>query len=41
MKRSATAVLIGAVVLALIVAMSVYTIDQRKAAIKLDRKSVV
>ena len=34
MRRATAAVLIGAVVLALIVAMSVYTIDQRKAAIK-------
>jgi len=41
MKRSATAVLIGAVVLALIVAMSVYTIDQRKAAIKFQLCEVV
>ena len=41
MKRSATAVLIGAVVLALIVAMSVYTIDQRKAAIKFQLGEVV
>ena len=41
MKRSATAVLIGAVVLALIVAMSVYTIDQRKAAIKFQLGEVI
>ena len=41
MKRSATAVLIAAVVLALIVAMSVYTIDQRKAAIKFQLGEVI
>jgi membrane protease subunit HflC len=34
MKRGAAFLLIGAVIVALIVAMSVYTIDQRKAAIK-------
>jgi membrane protease subunit HflC len=34
MKRASAYVLIAAVVVALIVAMSVYTIDQRKAAIK-------
>jgi len=34
MKRATAYVLIAAVVIALIVAMSVYTIDQRKAAIK-------
>ncbi len=34
MKRASAYVLIGAVIVALIVAMSVYTIDQRKAAIK-------
>ena len=41
MKRATAAVLIGAVVLALIVAMSVYTIDQRKAAIKFQLGEVV
>jgi len=34
MRRATAYVLIGAVVIALIVAMSVYTIDQRRAAIK-------
>jgi len=34
MKRASAYVLIGAIIVALIVAMSVYTIDQRKAAIK-------
>jgi membrane protease subunit HflC len=34
MKRASAYVLIGAVIVALVVAMSVYTIDQRKAAIK-------
>ena len=41
MRRSATAVLIGAVILGLMVAMSVYTIDQRKAAIKFQLGEVV
>jgi membrane protease subunit HflC len=41
MKRASAAVLIGAVVLALIVAMSVYTIDQRKAAIKFQLGEVI
>jgi membrane protease subunit HflC len=34
MRRATAYVLIGAVIVALVVAMSVYTIDQRKAAIK-------
>ena len=34
MKRASAYVLIGAIIVALIVAMSVYTIDQRRAAIK-------
>ena len=34
MKRGAAIVVIGAVVVALVLAMSVYTIDQRKAAIR-------
>jgi membrane protease subunit HflC len=34
MRRATAFVLIGAVIVALVVAMSVYTIDQRKAAIK-------
>jgi membrane protease subunit HflC len=34
MRRASAYVLLGAVIVALIVAMSVYTIDQRKAAIK-------
>jgi membrane protease subunit HflC len=41
MKRATAFVLIGAVVIALIVAMSVYTIDQRKAAIKFQLGEVV
>jgi membrane protease subunit HflC len=41
MRRSATAVLIGLVVFGLIIAMSVYTIDQRKAAIKFQLGEVV
>jgi membrane protease subunit HflC len=41
MKRSIGLVLIGAIVAALILAMSVYTIDQRKAAIKLQLGEVV
>jgi membrane protease subunit HflC len=41
MKRATAFVLIGAVVIALIVAMSVYTIDQRKAAIKFQLGEVI
>jgi membrane protease subunit HflC len=41
MKRATAFVLIGAVVIALIVAMSVYTIDQRRAAIKFQLGEVV
>jgi membrane protease subunit HflC len=41
MKRATAFVLIGAVVLGLIVAMSVYTIDMRKAAIKFQLGEVV
>jgi membrane protease subunit HflC len=41
MKRAIAFVLIGAVVIALIVAMSVYTIDQRRAAIKFQLGEVV
>jgi membrane protease subunit HflC len=41
MRRASAFVLIGAVVIALIVAMSVYTIDQRKAAIKFQLGEVV
>jgi membrane protease subunit HflC len=41
MKRATAFVLIGAIVLALIVAMSVYTIDQRKAAVKFQLGEVV
>jgi membrane protease subunit HflC len=41
MKRASAIVLVGAVVLALIVAMSVYTIDQRQAAIKFQLGEVI
>ena len=41
MKRATAFVLIGAVVIALLVAMSVYTIDQRKAAVKFQLGEVV
>ena len=41
MKRATAFVLIGAIILALIVAMSVYTIDQRKAAVKFQLGEVV
>jgi modulator of FtsH protease HflC len=41
MKRATAGVLIGAVVLGLIIAMSVYTIDMRKAAIKFQLGEVV
>jgi len=41
MRRASAFVLIGAVVIALIVAMSVYTIDQRKAAIKFQLGEVI
>jgi modulator of FtsH protease HflC len=41
MKRATAFVLIGAIVVALIVAMSVYTIDQRKAAIKFQLGEVI
>jgi membrane protease subunit HflC len=41
MRRATAFVLIGAIVVALIVAMSVYTIDQRKAAIKFQLGEVV
>ena len=41
MKRSATVVLVAALVIALVLGMSVYTIDQRKAAIKFQLGEVV
>ena len=41
MKRATGIVLIGAIVAALVFSMSVYTIDQRKAAIKLQLGEVV
>lgn len=41
MKRASAFVLIGAVILALIVAMSVYTVDQRKAAVKFQLGEVI
>src|SRR5580765_6653201 len=41
MKRSAAAVLIAVVVIALVLVMSVYTIDQRKAAIKFQLGEVI
>ena len=40
MRRATAFVLIGAVILALVMAMSVYTIDQRKAAIKFQFRDV-
>jgi membrane protease subunit HflC len=41
MRRSGAAVIIGAIVLLLIVAMSAYTIDQRRAAVKFQLGEVV
>ncbi len=41
MRRATAFVLIGAIVLALIVAMSVYTIDQRKGAVKFQLGEVI
>lgn len=41
MRRASAYVLLGAVVIALLVAMSVYTIDQRKAAIKFQLGEVI
>jgi modulator of FtsH protease HflC len=41
MKRATAIVLIGAAVIALILSMSVYTIDQRKAAIKFQLGEVI
>src|SRR5437867_3225994 len=41
MKRSAAAVLIAVIVIALVFVMSVYTIDQRKAAIKFQLGEVI
>jgi membrane protease subunit HflC len=41
MRRASAFVLLGAVIIALVVAMSVYTIDQRKAAIKFQLGEVV
>jgi membrane protease subunit HflC len=41
MKRASALVLIGAVVVALIVAMSLYTVDQRRAAIKFQLGEVI
>ena len=41
MRRASAYVLIGTIVIALIVAMSVYTIDQRKAAIKFQLGEVI
>jgi modulator of FtsH protease HflC len=41
MKRATALVLVGAVVVALVVAMSVYTVDQRKAAIKFQLGEVI
>jgi modulator of FtsH protease HflC len=41
MKRATAFVLVGAVIVALVVAMSVYTIDQRKAAIKFQLGEVI
>ena len=41
MRRSASVVIIGVVILAAVVAMSVYTIDQRRAAIKFQLGEVV
>ncbi|MGZ5572574.1 MAG: SPFH domain-containing protein, partial [Usitatibacter sp.] len=41
MKRTTAIVLVGLVVIALVLAMSVYTIDQRKAAIKFQLGEVI
>lgn len=41
MKRSTAAIVMGLVVLALVLAMSLYTVDQRKAAIKFQLGEVV
>ena len=41
MRRSATVVLVAAIVIALIFGMSVYTIDQRKAANKVQLGEVI
>ena len=41
MKRSTALILIGAVLVALFLAMSVYTVDQRKAAIKFQLGEVI
>src|SRR6187399_3248876 len=41
MKRSTGMVMIGLLVLALVLAMSLYTVDQRKAAIKFQLGEVV
>jgi membrane protease subunit HflC len=41
MKRTSAAVLVGMVVLGLILAMSMYTVDQRKAAVKFQLGEVV
>jgi membrane protease subunit HflC len=41
MKRATAFVFVGLIVLALVVAMSVYTVDQRKAAIKFQLGEVV
>ena len=41
MKRATAFVLVGAVVVALVFAMSVYTIDQRKAAVKFQLGEVI
>jgi membrane protease subunit HflC len=41
MKRATAFVLIGAIIVALIVAMSVYTIDQRKGAVKFQLGEVI
>ena len=41
MKRSTAVVVMGLVVLALVLAMSLYTVDQRKAAIKFQLGEVV
>jgi modulator of FtsH protease HflC len=41
MRRATAFVIIGAIVVALLLAMSVYTVDQRKAAIKLQLGEVI
>jgi membrane protease subunit HflC len=41
MRRATAYVVIGAIVIALLIAMSVYTVDQRKAAIKLQLGEVI